>query len=294
MYVKLYNKLKEYPWVVNLYNKTVIRKLYHLVIAVNDFVSYKTKALFQYLSSLPRALGCNDKRFVPLRKLKKKYKGKRCFVICTGPSLTIADLELLKDEYVFGMNSTAMIFDKTTWRPDFYGIQDGAVYERIKEAVANPENGMVFVPYSFKKRYGTPDNWFYFHCCGAYHLFECYQLEKYYSKFSKDSYVRVYDGFTITYSILQLAYYMGFDEIYLLGADCTYMGKKKHFIEHGNNPSNLDIATDRLTASYMCANKFAQKHNLKIFNATRGGMLEVFPRVSLEEILESKKKNKIY
>lgn len=293
MFVKLYNQLRKYPWIVNLYKNSFLGCISRFFIRIKDFVCYKTEALWQYINSIPRDLGLRDSKYIALKDFKGKYKGKRCFVICTGPSLTIADLELLKDEYVFGMNSTAMILDKTSWRPDFYGIQDGAVYERITEAVLNPENGNVFAPYSFKKRYGTPEKWNYFHCCGAYHLFECYQLKKYFSKFSKDCYVKVYDGFSITYSILQLVYYMGFSEIYLLGADCSYMGGKKHFVEHGNMPDNMDIATVRLVASYECANQFAKNNNLKIYNATRGGMLEVFPRVNLEDVLAKKEKNKV-
>lgn len=292
MFQKLYNFSRNNSWLVKLYKETFVGYIIRFFIGVNDFFSYKTKSLLQYLSCLPRAFGYKDSRFLQLLNLKGKYQGKRCFIVCTGPSLTIEDLELLKDEYVFGMNSTAMILDKTTWRPDFYGIQDGAVYERIKDVVARPDNGLIFAPYSFRKKYGTPSNWNYFQCCGAYHLYEAYQLNKYFSKFSKDSYVRVYDGFSISYSLLQIAYYMGFEEIYLLGADCSYSGDKKHFVEHGNLPNNLNIATFRLTASYQCAQAFAQINNLKIFNATRGGMLEVFPRVRLEDVLANKEKNK--
>ena len=48
-----------------------------------------------------------------LRKLKNKYKGKRCFIMGNGPSLKAEDLELLKDEYCFGQNKIYKIFPQT-------------------------------------------------------------------------------------------------------------------------------------------------------------------------------------
>ena len=94
---------------------------------------------------------------------------------------------------------------------------------------------------------------------------------------------------------MQLAYYMGFEEIYLLGADCSYtVGGKNHFAEHGHVPDNFDISTLRLITVYGCLKKHADKYGFKVFNATRGGMLEAFERVKLEDVIERKEKNKKY
>ena len=71
-----------------------------------------------------RANGFDDRQFSRLKEFENKYNGERCFIIATGPSLTIDDLEKLKDEYTFGVNSIIKLFDETDFRPDFYGIQD--------------------------------------------------------------------------------------------------------------------------------------------------------------------------
>ena len=65
-----------------------------------------------------------DKRF---SALKNKYKGRRCFIVGLGPSLTTADLDLLakNGEYTFSMNRCYQLFDRTEWRPDCYFISDG-------------------------------------------------------------------------------------------------------------------------------------------------------------------------
>lgn len=289
----VYNYYKSHPWMEKLNKETFVGKIFSFVRMVCDFFKYKFRAIKEYIISLPRAMGLIDKNFTPLLELKGKYKGKRCFIVCTGPSLTIDDLEMLKGEFVFGMNSTAMILDKTTWRPDFFGIQDAAVYEKIREVVDNAGNGKIFVPDSFKKHYEYHPEWIYFPTCSAYNLFECYWLKKYFAWFSKNCYARVYTGFSISYSLVQLAFYLGFQEIYLLGADCSYsVGGKNHFAEHGHNPGNFDISTQRLLTVYGYLRKYADKYGLKIYNATRGGKLEAFERVNLEDVISNKVNNK--
>ena len=191
------------------------------------------------------------------------------------------------------MNSIALIHDKTQWKPDFFGIQDKNVWDKIGDYVKNSDNGLVFIPRVFDRLDNLPENWIRFHISSAYHMFGLCRTHKYFAKFSDNCYRTIYDGYSITYSILQLAVYMGFDEIYLLGADCTYMGKKKNFIEHGNIDPTVIHATDRLYASFTEAKKYAINNGVKIFNATRGGCLELFERVKLEEILSNNRKNKI-
>ncbi len=89
--------------------------------------------------------------------------------------------------------------------------------------------------------------------------------------------------------MIQILFYMGFKEIYLLGCDCSYtIGAKNHFVENGHViPDNeLKTAYDRLMAGYHALKDFVDAHpDLKVFNSTRGGMLELFPRKSLEDVL---------
>lgn len=288
------NIIDRHPVLHKIYHDSFLSGLLHFVKQAAIFVKYKYKAAIQYLLSVPRELGFKDSRFLPLKTYKDKYKGKRCFITCTGPSLTISDLEMLEGEYVFGMNSIALIHDKTYWKPDFYGIQDSCVFHKLKDNIFSTDNGVIFAPYSYRKKYNTPSSWIYWHMCGAYHLYEMIYPMKYFAKYSNDCYTRIYDGYTITYSIIQLATYMGFDEIYLLGADCSYMGKKQHFIETGHYDPGFMHAGDRLYASYRVAKEYAEKNNIKIFNATRGGCLELFQRVKLEEIIAKQEKNKTY
>ena len=106
--------------------------------------------------------------------------------------------------------------------------------------------------------------------------------EDYEYNFSDDLFLEVCDGNTVTYICLELAVYMGFKEIYLLGVDCDYSGKKQHVIDTGdvvlNNPES------RMIEAYKKAKEYADSHGIKIYNATRGGKLEVFERVDFDSL----------
>lgn len=290
------NFIDRNPFFYKVYHESFLSNFLHKVKQIGVYFYYKSRAAEEYIASIPRALGWKDKRFLPLKGYHNKYRGKRCFITCTGPSLTIEDLEKLGDEYVFGMNSICLIHDKTDWKPDFYGIQDILVYNKLKDKLLSTDNGVVFAPYWYQKHRNTPSDWIYWHMCGSYHLYEMIYGTRWYTKFSDDSYVRVFDGYSITYSLLQIAMYMGFGEIYLIGADCNYLGQHQHFIEHGvfEEQKNWAAAGDRQLVSFSVAKQYADAHGIKIFNATRGGCLELFPRVVLEDVLKKKERNKIY
>lgn len=239
-----------------------------------------------------RINGNDDLRYLPLRSLKDKYSGERCFIVATGPSLTIKDLELLKNELCFSMNSICKLYDDTSWRPSFYGIQDRHVFLKLKEVTEK-----YFVNYSCTfvtdeiynlLSSAVQDKVIKFPFNVAYHRYE-QEFGNFYSKFSDNAYGIVYDGYSITYSLLQIAVYMGFKEIYLLGCDCNYpKGQRNHIVESGYIDKNAHLNHDKMMTGYIEAKKYADEHGIKIINCTRGGMLEVFPRMTLEEVLNNK------
>lgn len=222
-----------------------------------------------------------------LKKFHNIHRGERCFIVATGPSITYEDLDKIKNEYTFSMNSMVLSFGNTNWRPTYYGIQDNNVYKKISDTLWDSgfEHERIFVGSRITSRNSIPDdvNKFVLEKMNQRVMSEFFGI--YYTKFSRNFALKAYSGYTITYSLIQLAYYMGFKEIYLLGCDCNYVqGQKQHFIEHGHIDPTADKAKDRMLVAYQVANEFCQKTDLKIFNATRGGMLEIFPRVNLDEM----------
>ena len=215
-----------------------------------------------------------------LRDLYHIYEGKRCFLIATGPSLLVEDLELLKNEICISMNTIYRLFDKTDWRPSIYGIQDKEVYKKIKEDIKShyQELGTVMIGDSVGD-FSIPA--YYFHLDIQKHL-----IGNNKTIFSKNVDAKVYDGFTITYSMIQIAVYLGFKEIYLLGCDTNYRGPKSHFDDNKYEiPKGMDLFYDNAVAAYEAAKVYTDRNGVSVINCTRGGMLEVFKRESLENVL---------
>lgn len=275
-----------------------LRKIF-VYLADQNRVFGEIRLLFWRIKNIPdqikvekgikkRKAGIQDVKFERLKDYRNLYLGKRCFIIATGPSLTLADLELLNNEITFGMNSIVKIFGQTQWRPTYYGIQDRHVYEALESYILKEYKGKknVFIADQLMNFFQIPSDFLPFPYNGNYHIYSG-KYEEYSAKFSSNAYEIVYDGYSITYSLIQIAVYMGFKEIYLLGCDCNYpKGEKNHFVDSGFKDKNAVSNPIRMRVGYKAAKEFAKSHYIKIINCTRGGMLEVFPRMELEEVLE--------
>lgn len=229
-----------------------------------------------------------------LSKYKNQYKGKRCFVIGTGPSLTAEDLEALSEEYTFASNSIFRYFDKTNWRPDFYSVCDTTYYKANKDGIDSVTvKKQKFFPLDFALTFGFNKDYRYY-------------LRTYYGSkhpiFQPNPMRAFQEGSTVTYHLLQLAVMMGFTEIYLLGIDFNYslhIDNKGNFIrddkvkDYAFNDKASNYTVPNLEASYLSycsAEEYCRKHNyeMRIYNATRGGKLEVFQRVNFDDIIAKK------
>lgn len=243
-----------------------------------------------------------------IKNFKGKYVGKRCFIIGNGPSLTPEDLNLIKDEISFAANTIFKIFPRTEWRPTFYCVQDNNVLKEIasecvSESTFNNCEASFVRMYSSHIITGTGirlKNLIYIPIISK-------KTSRYSAPFSKAADKYVYDGSMVTYLALQLAVYMGFSEIYLLGMDHNFpysynregklvtndVNKAVHFWESAEE--NKDQSRILLHAnyqefaenSYREAKEFCEKDgSITIYNATRGGKLEVFERVDLEKVVD--------
>lgn len=241
----------------------------------------------------------NRKRFNKLRKFKNMYLNERCFLIGNGASLTIEDLEKLKDEKTFAVNAFVLALDEVSYLPTFYGIIDGKAMELYGEEILNSGMKNIF----FTKRWDMKDkDYKRLLQIGAYELPQMNTgTWVYYTNmpknFSKDITKEVYWGYTVVYSMMQVIAYMGFREVFLLGMDCAYKPGQASFkdtrskknIEEGRWFAGNKISNNGIVDQYIVAHEafkeYAEKNGIKVYNATRGGMLEVFPRVDLDSIV---------
>lgn len=246
---------------------------------------YGTRQVSFWFKYLLRVVGIKYKYdYTLLKQYKDIHKGKRCFIVGTGPSLKMEDLENIKGEYSFSVNSIVLSFADTTWRPTYYAIGDRFGYEKLKTAIREANMPTIFCGISNKKMTPIMDVDFIPYPVNLLDHGKMLLEQK--DKFYGDAFKVVYDGHSITYSAMELAVYMGFKEIILLGIDCDYSKAVNHIKAYSvqDNPN----AAYMMRESYKVARKWTDEHGVKILNATRNAKLDVFEKVSLEDILASK------
>lgn len=60
---------------------------------------------------------------------------------------------------------------------------------------------------------------------------------------------------------------------------------KHHFKDYGHADPTFASAGEMMISAYQEAKRYADNNKVKIFNATRGGELEVFDRIDLDDAL---------
>lgn len=239
-----------------------------------------------------------------MQKLKNQYEGERCFIIGNGPSLIAEDLNRLRNEYTFAANKIYKIFPQTKWRPTFYCVQDENMLREMdtNEIIKLTEQckASFIRMHSYhivKGRINTCGNIVFVPISGV-------QSKKRNARFWNRGNV-IYDGNTVTYMSMQMAAYMGFKEIFLIGVDHNFpyhwtnegklevndLSVASHFYDGAENNIGKEAWKRRstlvheTTAAYQAAEECSRGKGFRIYNATRGGKLEVFERVELDDIL---------
>lgn len=232
-----------------------------------------------------------DSKF--LASIKDSHKGERCFIVGNGPSLTIDDLESLKNEYCFGMNRIYYLFNKTQWRPSMYVSFDLDVIAKEAAEVNALDLPCRMYNLNAKKYLNQDPRNHYFFLKGKYKINRAGTGQ---TTVNEDltKFMTLTDN--VTGVCLQLAYYMGFQDIYLIGIDHNYPVKGTKGGGSGTNyfagmKGNVkpDFNVDAVNQSYQTLRNYADAHGIHVFNATRGGKLEIFERVSLDEVVGDKK-----
>lgn len=272
---------------VELAKKNIVLGIF---IRIACFLGMELMTVWFELRGFLRKFDIGGKNYKKLKEYKNKYNGKRCFIIATGPSLTMHDLEAIKGEISFGMNSICKKYNDITFRPTFYGIQDYMVYSEMNTMIHEEYDAKdnIFISDRITHQFKDIDHkWNVFPLNYSYNAYNRWFKNIFNVSVSGDIYRCVYDGFSITISLLQIAMYMGFSEIYLLGADCNFIKGNLHFVEYSNTvDTTIDTAAERNLAGYRAVKKYADANGIKIYNATRGGKLEVFERVNFDEIIK--------
>jgi len=225
-----------------------------------------------------------------LKAYQDKFAGKRCFVIGNGPSLQNTDLSLLKDEFTFGMNRVYLAFQEWGFRTSFLVSVNDLVVEQCYQDFQKLDIPKFFSWRAKNLLYptGIPDQKTNF-------LYTTYTGQT----FAKKGHDRFWEGATVTYVCLQLAYCMGFKEVILIGVDhnFTTQGRANQtVVSQGDDLNHFnkdyfgkgfrwqlpDLETSE--RSYKLAKEAYNNAGRQIIDATVGGSLTVFPKVDLNSL----------
>ncbi len=233
-----------------------------------------------------------------LESFYNRYKGKRCFIIGNGPSLNKIDLSLLRDEYTFAVNSFYYKTRETGFRPTFFVVEDSSVIKENREEIVAYEAPFKFFPSIYKSLHPKRPGTYFFKINRGF--YEKSSPNYAIPRFSTDITKGAFCGQSVTYINLQLAFYMGFTEVFLIGMDFSYEIPKSHkrtgdvLLSDTDDPNHFhkdyfgkgktwkDPKLDRVLMNYMMADLVYKCAGRRIYNATVGGMLEAFERVEFE------------
>lgn len=242
------------------------------------------RARHQAAALLDRRLRDSQHRLAGMRDL---HRSERCFILGNGPSLNETDLGPLRGEFTFGLNRIYLLFPKLGFATTYLV----AINTLVIEQCANDLRGLPmpkFITWRARSHLrGDPSVLF---------------LDSDYTgpaTFSTQATGRLFEGSTVTYIALQLAYHMGFEQVILVGVDHRFRTQGQPnvpVVSQGQDPDHFspdyfgkgfrwqlpDLAASE--AAYRLARQGFEADGREVLDATIGGELNVFPKVPYRDL----------
>ncbi len=224
-----------------------------------------------------------------LRKYENKHIGQRCFIIGNGPSLRNTDLSRLKGELTFGLNRIYLLYPELGFTTSYLVLVNDLVLEQCAADLLT-----LSLPRfaTWRSRYWFPRaaNLVYLDTDFTGKEDFCPQLTG-----------RIFEGFTVTYVAMQLAFHMGVKEAILVGVDHNYVTQgvaNQAVISQGDDPNHFtstyfgkgfkwqlpDLAGSE--RAYNLARQAYEQAGRHILDATVGGKLTVFTKVDYATLFQ--------
>lgn len=254
------------------------------------------------------------KEFERNKVFYKKHKGERCFILATGPSINSQNLRPLYNEICLGVGMFFLHRDTAAIRPMYYVQAPNHApftFDSLKTYYAKAHACNVHEPHYFigHAEYEFSMVRFFIEnpdVCPKHYSYINYNIPESLNEKNFDNPLlwdicgSPFAPLTVVYEAIQIAAYMGFLEIYLVGVDHDYLHditrvQNHHFYREEEGVSDVEhlsqFTTERWLKEYYCRwrdyrlmNTYLQERGVTIYNATEGGMLDVFPRVSFKEL----------
>lgn len=228
-----------------------------------------------------------------IASMSAKHAGEKAIIMCNGPSLLKVDFDLIEKSktYTFGLNKINLLFDKTSFRPDSIVAVNPFVIEQNLSFFNHTEIPLFLDSSGKSIGVKSRDNVAFLHSA---------QVK---GEFSRDCSLSVFQGCTVTYVAMQLAFHMGFTQVAIVGCDHYFSSKgpsNKTVSAAEKDPDHFDpnyFAKGVLwelpnlfqsESAYKLADDFYRASGRQLVNATDGGKLEIFERKELFDFLNDK------
>lgn len=217
--------------------------------------------------------------------LKDRHRGEQCVLVANGPSLNSMDLSFLNHQICIGMNKIYLGFRKFNFYPNYYVAVNPNV---IQQSISDIRN------LSCVKFIGNRNGALLEEDALTYMV----NTNNPPSRFCKDISQGVREGGTVTFAALQVAYYLGFKRVIIIGMDHSfqYEGRPNesrvmdgvdpnHFTPgyfgFGQTWDNPDL--EKSEESYRLARDMYETEGREIIDATLNGKCSVFKKVNYED-----------
>jgi hypothetical protein len=225
-----------------------------------------------------------------LSALHDGHRGERAFIIGNGPSLNRTDLSKLRGEFTFGLNRIYLMFSSLGFSTScLVSVNELVIEQCVREiqSLALPRFFSWHARRMVDSATPTADL--------PTFLYTTYESPG----FAKDARGRLWEGATVTYVAMQLAFHMGFRQVILIGVDHNFASKgqaNKTVVSTGEDPNHFspdyfgkgfrwqlpDLETSEL--AYTMARDAYRRAGREIVDATVDGMLRIFPRVGYNSL----------
>lgn len=221
-----------------------------------------------------------------LESLRDSHKGDRCIIIGNGPSLKNTDLQKLRDTFSIGMNRFYMAFNDLGFTTSLLLTVNNLVIEQCADDLRELPIP-TFVSWRGRQYIQPAPN--------LHYLYTSYIKPR----FNGDATGRLWEGATVTFVAMQLAYFMGFKQVILIGVDHNFTTTgtpNTTVVSTGDDPNHFhpayfgkgfrwqlpDLETSEI--AYRLAKDAYEKDGREILDATVGGKLTVFKKVKYDTL----------
>ena len=218
--------------------------------------------------------------------IKDRHAGERVVLIANGPSLNRMDLAFLRREITIGLNKIHLGINKFGFYPRYFVAVNDTVIAQSAQQI-NALNCVKFV--SARNAHLIPES------ALSYHINTTTPP----ARFCHDIAQGVHEGWTVTYAALQIAHYLGFKEVILIGMDHRYQytgnpneacrldgPDRNHFSPDyfggGQTWDNPDLVHSE--ESYRIARAEFENAGRRISDATLDGACTVFEKADYRKI----------